>query len=63
MENVNEMQVNESEGLEIDGIITKWIERYYADKLDRREKKPGGPGIKGSANAHGGVLTELLSNN
>ncbi len=23
------------------GIITKWIERYYEEKLDRRDKRSG----------------------
>jgi hypothetical protein len=23
------------------GIITKWIERYYEEKLDKREKRSG----------------------
>jgi hypothetical protein len=26
------------------GPITKWIERYYEEKLDRRERSPKEPG-------------------
>lgn len=26
---------------EASGIITKWIERYYEEKLDKRDKRSG----------------------
>ncbi len=41
--------MNESPG-EVDaGIVTKWIERYYEEKLDKREKK-GGVSAKARSN-------------
>jgi hypothetical protein len=40
------------------GIVTKWIERYYEEKLDRRDKKgEGGMSAKARRN---NILMQLL---
>jgi hypothetical protein len=44
------------------GIITKWIERYYEEKLDRRDKK-GGPGASGRSRGARGLLRQLTELN
>ena len=43
------------------GPITKWIERYYEEKLDKRERK-GGPGayLGMAKKGKSGILSQLM---
>ncbi|MBN2330653.1 MAG: hypothetical protein JXC85_02460 [Candidatus Aenigmarchaeota archaeon] len=49
---------------EASGIITKWIERYYEEKLDRREKRSGPGAYLGMAKKgrHGLLASQLYLN-
>jgi hypothetical protein len=48
---------NEAESGVENGPITKWIERYYEEKLDKRDKKSGPGAYPGKAK---GLLAQLL---